>query len=189
MNNVVKFPYTAGRRVHSKKPRASKNGTLSKERAHRLLVLRTMTGQNQEDMCDTVGCEKTAWSNYESPGQDRLIDVAIAVRLCDRYGVTLDWIYRNIAFGVPKQVLQGLDKAEKDIAANVAAAAATVSTEELVATNISPRNERRRRPKRVMRVITGDDWDKFVRIVGPDLQQAFMVDAWRLINRYWRNYL
>jgi hypothetical protein len=67
-------------------------------------------------MGETVGCEKPAWSNYESPGQDRLIDVAIAVRLCDRYGVTLDWIYRNIAFGVPEQVLQGLDKAEKDIA-------------------------------------------------------------------------
>lgn len=91
--------------------------------AHRLLVLRTMTGQSQEQMGGTVGCGKTAWSNYESPGQDRLIDVAIAVRLCDRYGVTLDWIYRNIAFGVPEQVLQGLDKTEKDIAADVGASA------------------------------------------------------------------
>lgn len=27
MNNVVKFPYSASRRVHSKKPRRSKNGT------------------------------------------------------------------------------------------------------------------------------------------------------------------
>ncbi|MEH2569644.1 hypothetical protein [Bradyrhizobium sp. AZCC 2289] len=27
MSNVVKFPYSASRRVHSKKPRRSKNGT------------------------------------------------------------------------------------------------------------------------------------------------------------------
>ena len=27
MNNVVKFPYVTSRRVHSKKPRRSKNGT------------------------------------------------------------------------------------------------------------------------------------------------------------------
>jgi hypothetical protein len=27
MSNVVKFPYTACRRVHSRKPRISKNGT------------------------------------------------------------------------------------------------------------------------------------------------------------------
>jgi len=43
--------------------------------------------------------------------------------------------------------------------------------------------ERRRRPKRVL---TGEDWDEFVRIVGPDLQQEFMVEAWKLINRFWR---
>jgi hypothetical protein len=42
------------------------------------------------------------------------------------------------------------------------------------------------KPVRQKRVITGDKWDEFVSIVGPDLQQAFMVDAWKLINRYMR---
>jgi hypothetical protein len=37
-NNVVKFPYTASRRVHSQKPRRSKNGT-PEERAAKTAAL------------------------------------------------------------------------------------------------------------------------------------------------------
>jgi hypothetical protein len=51
------------------------------------------------------------------------------------------------------------------------------------ARRLSGKDERQRTPKRV---ITSDDWEEFVRIVGPDLQQAFMVDAWKLLNRFWR---
>jgi hypothetical protein len=40
MNNVVKFPYSASRRVHSKKPRRSKNGT-PEERAAKAAALET----------------------------------------------------------------------------------------------------------------------------------------------------
>jgi hypothetical protein len=40
MNNVVKFPYSASRRVHSKKPRKSKNGT-PEERAAKVAATET----------------------------------------------------------------------------------------------------------------------------------------------------
>jgi hypothetical protein len=48
--------------------------------------------------------------------------------------------------------------------------------------------ERKRRPTRP---ITGEDWEEFVRIIGsqnsePGLMQDFWVDAWKLLNRYWR---
>jgi hypothetical protein len=43
-----------------------------------------------------------------------------------------------------------------------------------------------RKPVRPKRVLTGDDWDEIVRIIGPDLQQDFMIDTWKLINRYER---
>jgi hypothetical protein len=39
-SNVVKFPYSASRRVHSKKPRRSKNGT-PEERAAKVATLET----------------------------------------------------------------------------------------------------------------------------------------------------
>jgi hypothetical protein len=40
MDNVVKFPYSASRRVHSQKPRRSKNGT-PEERAAKTAALET----------------------------------------------------------------------------------------------------------------------------------------------------
>jgi hypothetical protein len=41
MSNVVKFPHSASRRVHSKKPRRSKNGT-PEERAAKVATLETV---------------------------------------------------------------------------------------------------------------------------------------------------
>jgi hypothetical protein len=86
MDNIVRFPYSASRRVHSRKPRKSHNGT-PEERA------------------------------------------------------------AKAAAGIPKE----------------------------------------RRPRRP---ITGDDWGEFVRLIRensePDLMQDFWVDAWKLLNRYWR---
>ena len=55
--------------------------------------------------------------------------------------------------------------------------------EERAANGSSSRNER---PRRLRRVITGVDWDEFVKYIGPDLEQDFMVDAWKLLNRYFR---
>jgi hypothetical protein len=85
MSSVVKFPYSVSRRVHSKKPRASKNGT-PEERA-----------------------AKAAAGVKEKP--------------------------------------------------------------------VKP-------PRRMM---TGVDFDEFVRLLeDPERQQAFMVDAWKLVNRHFR---
>lgn len=86
------------------------------ETAFRLLILRKAFELSQEEIGEKAGIGKTGWSNYESAGQDRLIDVLVAARLCDRYGVTLDWIYRNVALGIPENVMQRIDKAEKEIA-------------------------------------------------------------------------
>jgi hypothetical protein len=43
------------------------------------------------------------------------------------------------------------------------------------------------RPTRLPRVMTGDDFDEFVRLLEePEAQQAFNVDAWKLVNRHFR---
>jgi hypothetical protein len=36
-------------------------------------------------------------------------------------------------------------------------------------------------------VMTGDQWNEFIRLLTPDEQQAFMADVWELINRYCRS--
>jgi hypothetical protein len=35
-------------------------------------------------------------------------------------------------------------------------------------------------------VMTGDQWNGFIRLLTPDERQAFMVDVWKIINLYCR---
>jgi len=35
-------------------------------------------------------------------------------------------------------------------------------------------------------VMTGDQWNEFIRLLTPEEQQAFMADVWKLINLYCR---
>jgi hypothetical protein len=35
-------------------------------------------------------------------------------------------------------------------------------------------------------VMTGDQWNEFIRLLTPDEQQAFMADVWKLINCHCR---
>jgi hypothetical protein len=35
-------------------------------------------------------------------------------------------------------------------------------------------------------VMTGDQWNEFIRLLRPEEQQAFMADVWKLINLYCR---
>ena len=37
-------------------------------------------------------------------------------------------------------------------------------------------------PRRHVPVMTGDQWNEFIRLLTPDEQQAFMADVWKLIN-------
>lgn len=94
-------------------------GVSRDEVAWRLRVIRKAFDLSQESAGEIGGIGKTGWSNYESMGQDRLIEVLLAARLCDRYGVTLDWIYRGLAFGVPDAIMQKLDNAEKSLLAEI----------------------------------------------------------------------
>src|SRR3712207_4415307 len=54
MNNLVKFPYSVSRRVHSRKPRRSKNGT--PEERTSLEGRSAMSGQREERL--TATCQK-----------------------------------------------------------------------------------------------------------------------------------
>ncbi len=48
-----------------------------------------------------------AWSNYVNA--HRPLDVEAAIRLCDRFGLTLDWFYRGDLSRVPKELADQLE--------------------------------------------------------------------------------
>jgi hypothetical protein len=39
-------------------------------------------------------------------------------------------------------------------------------------------------PSRHVPVMTGNQWDEFIRLLTPDEQQAFMSDLWKLVSRH-----
>lgn len=68
--------------------------------AQRLRVTREATGLSQSDFARRAGITPQQWNNYE---QDReRISINVALKLCQAFGVTTDWIYRGqLSSGVP----------------------------------------------------------------------------------------
>ncbi len=59
----------------------------------RLELLRTALGITQAELCRQIKCTPNRWNQYKQG--DRQITVAMANRLADEYGASLDWIYRD----------------------------------------------------------------------------------------------
>jgi transcriptional regulator with XRE-family HTH domain len=70
--------------------------------AERLKATRKANGLSQAHWCRLVGIEPPAWNNYEKGF--RRISIDQALKVCAASGVTLDWIYRGLASGLPIQL-------------------------------------------------------------------------------------
>jgi ribosome-binding protein aMBF1 (putative translation factor) len=70
--------------------------------AIRLKSTREAIGVTAAELCRQINCKPNRWSQYESG--DRKITVEVADRLCDEYGLTLDWIYRANPAGLPHRI-------------------------------------------------------------------------------------
>ena len=44
-------------------------------------------------VCKEIKCDRNRWSQYQN-GKRRITEI-VANKLCDRYGLTLEWIYRG----------------------------------------------------------------------------------------------
>lgn len=77
--------------------------------ASRLKMTREALEVPSADLCRAIDCKPNRWSQYESG--ERRITEAVAIRLCDAYGLTLDWIYRAKPDGLPARLHQKLAKA------------------------------------------------------------------------------
>lgn len=61
----------------------------------RLEATREALGLSQAEICRQTGIKAQAWNNAET-GDNRLT-VVNALKLCRRYGLTTDWLYRGDA--------------------------------------------------------------------------------------------
>jgi len=81
----------------------AEGGTGLKDIGERIRVLREALGyKNASLFAAFVGWSPQQLSNYEN-GQKRP-EVTMAIRLCNRTGVDLDWIYRGRTAGLPMRV-------------------------------------------------------------------------------------
>lgn len=81
--------------------------------AERLQKLRETLGFTQSAMSSMIGGTERGqtWQNYEA-GR-RLIAVPHALALCQRLGITLDWIYRGNVLGLPPELRTKLLNSKK----------------------------------------------------------------------------
>lgn len=77
--------------------------TITAERtATRLLMLREHLGITQAEFARSVAISPTRMNNFETGFRRLTLDVAS--KICDRYGVTLDWLYRGDPSGLPTRL-------------------------------------------------------------------------------------
>jgi len=80
----------ARRRTHTIEP------TTPEAVSRRLELLRRALDLTTTEMCRRIGSDSggSLWTNYEM-GR-RVISREHAIRLCEKFGVTLEWIYRGL---------------------------------------------------------------------------------------------
>jgi plasmid maintenance system antidote protein VapI len=62
----------------------------------------------QAAFAGSIGVTPQAWTNYIKARDRMSLDTAL--RLCRRYSVTLDWIYRGNTYGMPAELVRRIEK-------------------------------------------------------------------------------
>lgn len=79
--------------------------------AARLKLVRRVYGvHSQRELAAMLGIKPSRFGQYEAALH--LIPVPMAIRLCDMFGVTLDWIYRGDVSGLTAAVRADLASGE-----------------------------------------------------------------------------
>lgn len=84
-------------------------GELSKDVGRRLALARKALKLQQDEIATALGASQPQYSQYET-GR-RLLTLPPALRLCERYNLTLDWLYRGDPSGLPIRMLEAIKKA------------------------------------------------------------------------------
>mgnify|MGYP000947246403 CR=1 FL=1 len=74
-------------------------GDLRADVARRLTQTREALDLDQQQFGTRAGLSQPQYNQYETG--KRLLTLAAAMKLCDEYGLTLDWLYRGDPSGLP----------------------------------------------------------------------------------------
>lgn len=74
--------------------------------SERIKALRRMRNWQQKEAYEACGVEKTTWNNYEQGTSRPLPEVG--AKICDVFGVTLDYLYAGVTAGLSPEVLKAL---------------------------------------------------------------------------------
>lgn len=75
--------------------------------ANRLVLARIALGKSQAALARGMLISPQRWNNYERG--IRPIDIEFAARLCERYGLTMDYLYRGVMAGLPYDLAQRIE--------------------------------------------------------------------------------
>lgn len=82
-----------------------------KDIASRLEMTRDALEINAAELCRRTGIKPNQWSQFINPAKKRRITIDAALRLCEEFGLTLDWIYRGDPSGLPDRLVRKIRKA------------------------------------------------------------------------------
>ncbi len=73
----------------------------------RLELVRTAMGKNQKAFANAAGVASNTYNQYTTGTNSPALEEAH--KLCDRWGLTLDWIYRGDARGLSPDLVAAID--------------------------------------------------------------------------------
>lgn len=68
----------------------------------RIVEGREALGRTQANVAKALGISPQRLSNYETGS--RPLDIELASKLCDNFGLTLDYLYRGQLYGLPREL-------------------------------------------------------------------------------------
>lgn len=77
----------------------SDSGDLTQDVERRLALARKAIGVDQQEFGTAAGLSQPRYNQYEKG--KRLLTLDAAMKLCEHYGLTLDWLYRGDPSGLP----------------------------------------------------------------------------------------
>ena len=75
------------------------NDQLAAKVARRLTLARAAYGLSQHEFGDRAGLSQPQYNQFETG--KRLLTLVPAMRICDEYNLTIDWLYRDEPSGLP----------------------------------------------------------------------------------------
>ena len=86
-------------------------GDLPTDVARRLTRTRQAFGMQQQEFGVSAGMSQPQYNQFETG--KRLLTLHYALALCERYGLTLDWLYRGDPSGLPYSLHEKIRAARK----------------------------------------------------------------------------